>query len=201
METKRTRASSFSLRTRPCVRASCAVIKGHASAHVVKTKLTTRTRPRRLSDFTVAPAWSTSVNDGIISARPPEQAASSTHASTAAGAAQRAHRAPPGGPADCEVQPDEPGDREEEEQARPRQLEAPHRHAEDGMPAPVLDQRLARDQRDGVGGGRCEPDDAAGILPHRVETDVVRDAPETGDQDSEDRRLAGPEAGQAPRRP
>lgn len=36
------------------VRATCAVMSGHASAHVVKTKLTTRTRPRRFSDFTIA---------------------------------------------------------------------------------------------------------------------------------------------------
>src|SRR5437667_218209 len=60
IETKRTRSSSFSARTRLWVRASCAVTSGHASAHVVKTKLTTTARPSRLSDFTTAPACSTS---------------------------------------------------------------------------------------------------------------------------------------------
>jgi hypothetical protein len=54
IDTKPMRSSSFSVRTQLWVRATCAVMSGHASAHVVKTKLTTRTRPRTFSDFTIA---------------------------------------------------------------------------------------------------------------------------------------------------
>src|SRR5262249_12438289 len=51
---------------------------------------------------------------------------------------------------------------------------------------------LAADQRGGVGGGRREPHDAAGVLPHPGGADVVLRAAETHDQDSEDRRLVEP---------
>src|SRR5207249_7757590 len=69
--------------------------------------------------------------------------------------------------------------REEEDETRPRQLVAPHRDAEGRVEASVLEQRLARDERDGVRRRRGEPGDAACVLPRRVEPQVVRDRKST----------------------
>src|SRR2546422_2570138 len=52
--------------------------------------------------------------------------------------------------AEAEIDADQRRERHEEQQARPGQLEAPHGHAEGRMQAPVLDERLARDEHGGV---------------------------------------------------
>src|SRR5207249_11300807 len=86
--------------------------------------------------------------------------------------------------------------REEEDETRPRQLVAPHRDAEGRVEASVLEQRLARDERDGVRRRRGEPGDAACVLPRRVEPQVVRRAAEAGDEDAENQRLIDGEDGE-----